>query len=83
MVWSLALCPRVVSQAPHHLRSSEKQATCEASFARQCICSVISLHSSMAGAVHPQELCIALIDPKRVDRPKEGTTIWPSGKALG
>ena len=44
-VMSLALCPQVVSEAPQHFRSSEKQATCEASFAHQCICSVISLHS--------------------------------------
>ena len=28
-VMSLVLCPRVVSQAPQHFRSSEKQATCE------------------------------------------------------
>ena len=30
-VMSLALCPQVVSQAPQHFRSSEKQATCEGS----------------------------------------------------
>ena len=37
MVWcpSLALCPQVVSQAPQHFGSSEKQATCEGCFARQ------------------------------------------------
>ena len=46
---SLALCLRVVSQAPQHFRSSEKQATCEGCFARQSICLVISLHSSMSG----------------------------------
>ena len=34
-VVSLALCPQVVSQAPQHFRSSEKQATCEGCFARQ------------------------------------------------
>ena len=45
-VMSLALCQRVVSQAPQHLRSSEKQVTCEGCTACQCICSVISLHSS-------------------------------------
>ena len=46
-VMSLALCLPVVSQAPQHFRSSEKQATCEGCFARQSICSVISLHSGM------------------------------------
>ena len=35
-VMSLALCPQVVSQAPQHFRSSEKQTTCEGCFARQC-----------------------------------------------
>ena len=54
-VMSLALCPQVVSQAPHHFRSSKKQAICEGCFARQSICSVISLHSGMSRAVHPQE----------------------------
>ena len=53
-VMSLALCPQVVSQAPHHFRSSEKQATCEGCFSRQSVCSVISLHSGMSRAVHPQ-----------------------------
>ena len=43
-VMSLTLCPQVVSQAPQHFRSSKKQATCEGCFARQSICSVISLH---------------------------------------
>ena len=38
---SLALCPKVVSQASQHFRSSEEQATCEGCFARQSICSVI------------------------------------------
>ena len=55
-VMSLALCPQVVSQAPQHFRSSGKQAICEGCFARNCICSVISLHSGMSRAVHPQEL---------------------------
>ena len=32
---SLALCLQVVFQASQHFRSSEKQATCEDSFARQ------------------------------------------------
>ena len=44
-VMPLALCPQVVSQSPHHFRSSEKQATCEGCFARQSIRSVISLRS--------------------------------------
>ena len=43
-----------MSQAPQDFRSSEKQATCEGCFARQCICSVIFLHSGMSKAVHPQ-----------------------------
>ena len=47
-VMSLALCLQVVSQAPQHFRSSEKQATCEGCFVRQSVCSVISLHSGMS-----------------------------------
>ena len=47
-VMSLALCPQVLSQARQQFRSSEKQATCEGCFARQFICSVISLHSDMS-----------------------------------
>ena len=47
-VMPLALCPQVVSQASQRFRSSEKQATCEGCFARQCICSVVSLHSGMS-----------------------------------
>ena len=54
-VMSLALCPQVVSQTSQHFRSSEKQATCEGCFACQCICLVISPHSSTSRAVHPQE----------------------------
>ena len=45
VVMSLASCLQLVSQAPEHFRSSEKQTTCEGCFARQCICSVISIHS--------------------------------------
>ena len=45
---SLALCPQVVSQASQHFRSSKKQATCEGCFARQSVCSVVSLHSGMS-----------------------------------
>ena len=54
-VLSLALCPQLVSQAFEHFRSTEMQATCEGCFARQSVCSVISLHSGMSRAVHPQE----------------------------
>ena len=43
-VLSLALCPQVVSQAP-----------CEGCFSRHCVCSVVSLHTGMFKAVHPQE----------------------------
>ena len=45
-VTSLALCPQVVSQCRQHFRSSETQTTCDGCFARQSICSVISLHSA-------------------------------------
>ena len=51
-VMPLALCPRVVSQALQHFRSSEQQATCDGRFARQSVCSVISFHSGMFSAVH-------------------------------
>ena len=44
---SLALCSQVVSQASQHFRSSEKQAISEGCFARQSICSVVSLYSGM------------------------------------
>ena len=54
-VMSLALCPQVVSQAPQHFRSSEKQNTCKGCFARQSVFSVISFHSGLSRAVHPQE----------------------------
>ena len=54
-VMFLALRPQVVSQAPQHLRSSEKQAACDGCFVRHSICSVISLHPGMSRAVHPQE----------------------------
>ena len=45
---SLALRPQVLSQAPQHLRSSEKQTICEGCFANVS-CSVISLHSRPCG----------------------------------
>ena len=54
-VMSLALCPQLVSQASQHFRSSETQATCDGCFARLSICSVVSFHSDMSRAVHPQE----------------------------
>ena len=47
-VMSSALYPQVVSS------SSTLQSFCEGCFARQSICSVISLHSGMSRAVHPQ-----------------------------
>ena len=59
---SLALCLQVVSQASQHFISSEKQANCEGCFARQSICSVISLRSSMPKAVYPQKLSKADVD---------------------
>ena len=56
---SLALCPQLVSQAPQHLlKNSEKQATCGGCFARQSVCSVISLHAGMSGAVHSKCSCV-------------------------
>ena len=61
-VMSLGLCPLVVPQVSQHFRSSEKQATCERCFARQSICSVISLHSGMSRAVHPQEFSKVDVD---------------------
>ena len=61
-VMSLALCPQLVSQASHHFRSSETQATCEVYFARQSICSVVSLHPGMSRAVHPQEFSKVYVD---------------------
>ena len=50
-VW-LSLFLQIMSQAPQHLRSSEMQTTCDGWFACQ---SVLSLHSGMSRAVHPQE----------------------------
>ena len=66
-VMSLALCPQVVSQASQHFRSSEKQATCdEGRFARQSVCSVVSLHSGMSKTVHPQELSKVDVDQQMI-----------------
>ena len=57
------LCaPHVVSQASQHFRPSEKKATCEGCFARQSICSVVSLHSGMSRAVHLQEFSKVDVD---------------------
>ena len=53
-VISLAVCPHVVTQT-QHLRSSQMQASCEGCFSCQAICLVISLHSGMSMALHPQE----------------------------
>ena len=47
---SLPLSTQVVSQAPQHLRSSTKQATCESCFTHQSTCSVISIHSGRSRA---------------------------------
>ena len=66
-VMSLALCLQVVSQAPQHFRSSEKQATCVGCFACQCICSVISLHSSTPKAVRPQEFSKRMLTTTHAD----------------
>ena len=61
-VMSLALCPQVASQASQHFRSFEMQATCEGCFAHQSISLVISLHSGMSRAVHPQEFSKVDVD---------------------
>ena len=57
-VMSLALCPRVVSQAPQHFSSSEKQAACEGCFAPQPLppfegrsSSASSFHASLLQAI--------------------------------
>ena len=56
MAWVpwLCACPQVVSQAPQHFRSSETQVSCDCYFSRHSICSVVSLHSGVFRAVHPQ-----------------------------
>ena len=61
-VMSLALCQQVVSQAPQHFRSSDKQATCDGCFARQCIRSIIALRAGVSRAVHPQEFSKVDVD---------------------
>ena len=60
----LGFVPAGVSQAPQHFRSSETQATCEGSFARQCICSVISPPSDnvQGSTLHPQEFSKVNVD---------------------
>ena len=65
-VMSLALCPHVVSQAPQHFKSSEMQATYDGCFARQSLCSVVSLHSGMSRAVHPQEFSKVDVDHRHI-----------------
>ena len=63
---ALALYPQVVSQAPQHFRSSEKRATCEGCSARLSVCSVVSLHSGMSRAVHPQEFLKVDVDHRHI-----------------
>ena len=55
-----------MSQASQHFRSSEKQATCEGCFARQSVCSVVSLHTGMSRAVHPQEFRKVDVDHRNI-----------------
>ena len=58
-VMYLALCPQLMSQVPQHLGFSRLKL---AVFAHQSICSVISLHSGLSGAVHLQEISKAAVD---------------------
>ena len=74
-VTCLDLGPQVVSQAPQHFRSSEKQAIYDSWFALQCIRSVISLHSGMSRAVQP-------LDFSKVDVDHSHIPIWASGSAF-
>ena len=67
-VMSLALCLQVVSQAPQHLRFSEKQAACEGCCARLPTCLVASLHSGMSRAVQPQEFSKVGVDQWHIHR---------------
>ena len=53
-VMPLSLCLQVVSQAPQHSRSSVTQTIWDGCMAHQSICLVISLHSGMSRAAHPQ-----------------------------
>ena len=57
-VMFLALCPHVVSQAPHHFRSSKMQATHDSCFSHQSISSVVSFHYITSRAVPPQEFSL-------------------------
>ena len=61
-VMFLALCLQVVSQASQRFKSSEMQATCEGCFARQSICSVVSLRSGVSRTVHPVEFSKVDVD---------------------
>ena len=47
-------------------RSSETQSSCGSCFSRQSICSVISLHSGMSKAVHPQEFLKVDVNHRRI-----------------
>ena len=68
-VMSLAFYPQVVSQAPQHFISSEKQATCEGCFAHQFICSVISLQWMYVYAFHSRtRLNLVLLRLNRMQR---------------
>ena len=77
----LALCPQVVSQASQHFRSSKQQAICVGCFARQSVCSVVSLHTGMSRAVHPQEFPKVDVDHRHIDwtvvvQPEPGRFRW-------
>ena len=63
-VFSLILCPQVVSQTPQHFRFSENQSSCDGCFSRQSICSVVSLHSNVSRAVTHRSFrrCMSTID---------------------
>ena len=65
-VMLLALCSQVVSQASQYFKSSEKQANCEGCFARQSICSIISLYCSMSRAIGPQEFWKGNVDRRHI-----------------
>ena len=91
-VMCFALCQQGISQAPQHFRSSETQTTCDDCFVSKSLCSVISLHSGMFRAGHPQEF--SKKDAIRQSRPPpippvpvvnciarsgtRGTSRWPS-----
>ena len=74
-VMFLALCLQAVSQVPQHFRSTEMQAICDGCFARQSICTVISLYSDMSRAVHPLEF-------SKVDGDHWHNPVWASQFSL-